>query len=584
MVRRLLALMLLVAGLPPALADVTPELQRQIRVSTFEVVMKKPAEGSVTYEKPLPLDLLPFVERTDPYRSVGTAFAIGPNLYVTAAHVLAAGIDSQFGAPALRATDGSVHPIGVVRKFSASEDFVVFSLADALKSVALPPNRSPHVDDVVLAVGNALGDGIVIRSGLFTSETAEEQDGRWKWIRFSAAASPGNSGGPLLDGAGNVIGVVIAKSPNENLNYALPIANVLDAPESKARFDQRALVKLPFAQGSQTYTTKDEFALPLEWEKFTRAYQALIARHSDEARAALLSAIAPSLFPKGSGSEAILYGSEAASRTPALVIQQADGSWTIQAPEMQFTDLPGDGTVGIAAAAGAGVLALHRGAEAADDAFYMDSKAFMDIALKALNVRRAVGTDQVRVTSVGSAVSDVTTTDSFGRKWQLRVWPLPYLDAYMVAQLLPTPDGYVGLIEYSPSIGLREIKAQLSLPDMRMAIAYALSWPERMELPLEPLMLAEAIHMDFLPPDTDRFPALLLARYAMGKPGVLPCIMNAADEVAVDAFLKGRLRFDEITQVVKKTMDTLSDSAVEGPQDIIKLDRKSRETAEAFIP
>ena len=70
----------------------------------------------------------------------------------------------------------------------------------------------------------------------------------------------------------------------------------------------------------------------------------------------------------------------------------------------------------------------------------------------------------------------------------------------------------------------------------------------------------------------------------MSRPEVLPCIMNAADEVAVDAFLKGRLRFDEITQVVKKTMDTLTDSAVEGPQDVMRLDRKSRKTAEAFIP
>jgi 1-deoxy-D-xylulose-5-phosphate reductoisomerase len=121
------------------------------------------------------------------------------------------------------------------------------------------------------------------------------------------------------------------------------------------------------------------------------------------------------------------------------------------------------------------------------------------------------------------------------------------------------------------------------LPDMRMAIAYALSWPERMEVPLEPLVLTEALHLDFMPPDLNNFPALSIARHAMSRPEVLPCIMNAADEVAVEAFLKGRLRFDEITQVVKKTMDTHADSAVEGPQDIMRLDRKSRKTAEAFI-
>ncbi|HTB67738.1 MAG TPA: serine protease, partial [Steroidobacteraceae bacterium] len=248
MVRRLMALLVVASGIHLAFADVSPELQRRIRASTFEVVMKKPPEDAVRYEKPLPLELLPYIERTDRYRSVGTAFAIGPNRYVTAAHVLLAGIGSQFGAPALRSSNGAVHPIVNIQKFSAAEDFVEFSLAEPLNVAALPTNRTPQLDDAVFAVGNALGEGVVIRDGLFTSQIAEEQDGRWKWIRFSAAASPGNSGGPLLDATGRIIGVVIAKSPNENLNYALPIANVLDAPPLQARFDQRALTRLPFAQ------------------------------------------------------------------------------------------------------------------------------------------------------------------------------------------------------------------------------------------------------------------------------------------------------------------------------------------------
>jgi 1-deoxy-D-xylulose-5-phosphate reductoisomerase len=129
----------------------------------------------------------------------------------------------------------------------------------------------------------------------------------------------------------------------------------------------------------------------------------------------------------------------------------------------------------------------------------------------------------------------------------------------------------------------RSIKAQLSVPDMRMAVSYALSWPNRLKLPLTPLSLVNSLRLDFLPPDVGKFPALDLARYAMSRPDVLPCIMNAADEVAVDAFLQRRIRFDEITYVVKKTMDTLAESDVEGPAEVMRLDRKSRETAEAFI-
>jgi 1-deoxy-D-xylulose-5-phosphate reductoisomerase len=129
----------------------------------------------------------------------------------------------------------------------------------------------------------------------------------------------------------------------------------------------------------------------------------------------------------------------------------------------------------------------------------------------------------------------------------------------------------------------RSIKAQLSLPDMRMAIAYALSWPGRMELPLEPLDLSGRLSLEFMPPDEEKFPALSVARRAMERPSVLPCIMNAADEVAVAAFLMGRVRFDEIVEVVKKTMDTLGGLEVEGPHEVMGLDRKARQTAEAFI-
>jgi serine protease Do len=465
--------MLALVVVPAVSGGVTPELQRAIRASTFEVVLKKPTHDPVSYEKPLPLELLPFVERTDPYQSVGTAFALGQNTYVTAAHVLTAAVDSQYGAPALRASDGKVHAIATVLKLSAHEDFVVFSLADDPNPPGFPTSRTPHVDDPVLAVGNALGDGIVIRDGLFTSETAEEQDGRWKWIRFSAAASPGNSGGPLLDAGGSVIGVVIAKSPNENLNYALPIANVLDATQSKAQFDQRYLTKLPFIQGSKTYTLKDEFSLPLNWAQFVRALQALMERNNDKARAELLSAYADSMFPRGSGTESILYGVDTTTREIGVAIQQANGTWTVDAPEFQFTDLPGDGRVGVAWAAGATLVSLHRGNESGDDAFFSDSKAFMDVALKALNVRRPVGTDHVRAVSLGAALSDMAATDAYGRKWQLRVWPLPFMDSYLVAQLLPTPDGYAGLVEYAPSAAVREAKIRLSLLANQVTLPYA---------------------------------------------------------------------------------------------------------------
>jgi 1-deoxy-D-xylulose-5-phosphate reductoisomerase len=127
------------------------------------------------------------------------------------------------------------------------------------------------------------------------------------------------------------------------------------------------------------------------------------------------------------------------------------------------------------------------------------------------------------------------------------------------------------------------VKAQMGVPDMRVPIACALSWPERMDLDVPGLDLPSMDALEFFAPDEDKFPALTVAREAMEHPGTLPCVMNAADETAVEAFLKGRIRFDEITRVVRNTMDKLAPRRVESPEDLIELDRESREVAENMI-
>jgi TonB family protein len=436
-------------------ATPTPEQQQLIQTNTFEVVVKKPEKDPATYEKPLPLELLPYLERNDAYQSVGTAFALGHNVYVTAAHVLVAAVDSQYGKPALRHSGDLASPtfeIDQVLKFSAYQDFVVFSVHEDPAPPGFSLNQEPKIDDPVMAVGNALGEGVVVRDGLYTSATAEQQDGRWKWIRFSAAASPGNSGGPLLDAQARVIGIVIGKSPNENLNYSLPIGQVMDAPDRKARFDDRELVSLPFLHGTQTYAFKDGFDLPLSWLEFSHRYQQIIEHHEQLSRDSLLKHYADTLFPSGEGTESILYSADANEFRPRMIKQQDDGRWNATSPDYTTTEFSGDGSVSVGNVDGALLLRLIRPEHASDDAFYGNSKAFMDLALKGLNLSRPVGTDRVRITSLGAAQSDMVYADHYGRQWQQRVWAVPFLDLYIECLLLPTPDGYNALIQYAPSV------------------------------------------------------------------------------------------------------------------------------------
>ena len=97
--------------------------------------------------------------------------------------------------------------------------------------------------------------------------------------------------------------------------------------------------------------------------------------------------------------------------------------------------------------------------------------------------------------------------------------------------------------------------AQLGHPDMREPIQYALSYPDRLTLDNRKLDFAELGQLTFYNPDTDRFPALSLAYSAIGKGGNMPCIMNAANEVAVEAFLNGKIGFYDITHIIEDTMD-----------------------------
>jgi 1-deoxy-D-xylulose-5-phosphate reductoisomerase len=121
--------------------------------------------------------------------------------------------------------------------------------------------------------------------------------------------------------------------------------------------------------------------------------------------------------------------------------------------------------------------------------------------------------------------------------------------------------------------------AHLGPHDMRIAISYALHGGESVPLPIAPLDLAEIGKLTFQPVDLDTFPCLRLAREAAREGGTAPCVLNAADEVAVHAFLAGRLRFVEIPEVIERTLDALGSERVTSFESLYEADRKARALA-----
>lgn len=128
------------------------------------------------------------------------------------------------------------------------------------------------------------------------------------------------------------------------------------------------------------------------------------------------------------------------------------------------------------------------------------------------------------------------------------------------------------------------VLAQLGVPDMRGPIGFALNYPDRAALPVEPLDFASLARLDFEPPDETRFPSLRLAKEALAAGGAMGAVLNAAKEVALDAFLAGNMRFLAMAELVERTMEALEDEARsvspgDGIDTVFLLDERARAVA-----
>lgn len=125
--------------------------------------------------------------------------------------------------------------------------------------------------------------------------------------------------------------------------------------------------------------------------------------------------------------------------------------------------------------------------------------------------------------------------------------------------------------------------AHLGHPDMRVPISYALHLGERVDVPVRTLDLATAGELTFEPPDDETFPCLRLARQAGEVGGTAPCVLNAGDEVAVAAFLAGRIPFAAIPELVERVLDAVPGSTPSHFDDLFEADRQAREVAGELV-
>ena len=127
------------------------------------------------------------------------------------------------------------------------------------------------------------------------------------------------------------------------------------------------------------------------------------------------------------------------------------------------------------------------------------------------------------------------------------------------------------------------IIGQMGVPDMRIPIQYALSYPYRIPLNVERLDLFKMGSLTFREPDREKFPCIGIAYESIRKGGNIPCIMNAANEVAVAAFLQDKIRFTQIPEVIEKTIQRCNFIASPDIEDIFESDKEGRIFANELI-
>ncbi|NCN27631.1 trypsin-like peptidase domain-containing protein [bacterium] len=437
---------------PDAFRSISDSKFRAYKHGIFEIVVPWDLKSQVSYEEDLPYEKLPYHMRKDPYFSVGTGFAISPSIIVSAAHVFDAHKLSYFTQQIkLRGTDGKIYEIDKVIRYSQHRDLIGFTLKKYPKNLRpLKASIQTTIGQVVFAVGNALGQGVVVRDGRVASFTPEEVNGEWNFIRFTAPASPGNSGGALLNDQGKVVGIVVRRSENENLNYAVPIEEFVKLPGKYASFYDSSWGEFEAGKSLRS-PWQAKVKLPMKLNAFqTKAHQSFVASFKSR-RNEFEIKFKNEIYPNNKKFKSWL-SEQSMNFNFAEVKPDTNGNWNAYIADTQESRIGPDQKVYVGARKKEDHIEFYieRPKDMKLEKFFnspnLVSKAFLDT----IDFKRDFASHSIKIKSLGKAKSSHWWRDELGRSWRTTKWPLEYMDASLMSHCLPTPKGMACKMTFTP--------------------------------------------------------------------------------------------------------------------------------------
>lgn len=458
--RHLAALLLPALLLCPSLGAqenaLAPGIKARVSEASFEVVVLRPdpAKDPVSYEKELPWDLVPFNLRNDRYNSIGTAFAISKTELVTAHHVFQSVHASRgYSTCFIRDAKGNAWEVDQILALDERRDVIRFTVKGRTFDQWLELRPDFKANETVFTVGNAYGEGLVIRPGEVIGTLPEPLHGAWNLLKSSAGVNPGNSGGPLVDPQGRVVGVVLGKK--DNICYSLPTEELKAVKAGAAAFYNK--IAFSFALFPERSKALDRaFDLPLP-RPYTELRKELAARELvfyTQSMDGLFSSLGGELFPAGEASDEAIGDIPTSGNPEVFFRDKTTKTWSISGLEYKSNDLPKNGRLHYAQANGVYLFKIRRPDGIALGDLLAKPKLSMDLLLKGASVTRTVGGQDIRVTSFGDPYQIQPHLDRFGRPWQQAIWFTPYDDGAVLTYATLIPSGLMMVVKFVDSSSL----------------------------------------------------------------------------------------------------------------------------------